>query len=338
MSVNYLAAFQAKPTASKTHHQHDASPQSTLLSLVPPHGRIESREPSKKLRAIVNRIIKVQRNNSYTTAMGNSWQVLGESGELERIGTPKDGRTIETVCEIGFNAGHSASALLLHNNATLHEVSGRHGIGSMMNTHTRLLTCVFQSRLLCRYRFLQFDVMALKWSNACLEEVRALFPGRVVLHKGDSKRTGPAFASRVSLGLQRPCDIFFIDGHHSNPHVVYDFYTAINATRPGGIIMADDTSALFKTVLKLWHFHTARGDIVQPRCAFPVRRQSIGLRSFCVGVRAPDGRRYSGRQDWSREDPRDRVNGSWARWYAAYDPKSAWAIHVDQLRNTSMLF
>ena len=114
------AAFQ--PKASRAHRTSSA--QSALLSLVPPHGRIESREPSEKLRAIVNRIIKVQRNNSYTTAMGNSWQVLGESAELEKLGTPKDGQNkIETICEIGFNAGHSASALLLHNNATLHEVS-----------------------------------------------------------------------------------------------------------------------------------------------------------------------------------------------------------------------
>ena len=115
---------------------------------------------------------------------------------------------------------------------------------------------------------------------------------------------------------------------------MFDFYTAINATRPGGVIIADDTSALFKSVLKMWHFHTARGHIVEPRCAYPVRKQSIGLRSFCVGVRAPDGRTLS--PDYLREE--QHKNTSWGRWYGVYDHKAAWKRHVAQLANATRLY
>ena len=317
----------------------DAAAYRSHLHLVPPTGRILVRQPSANLSAMVKRLKLVQRRYNYTAAMGNSWQVAGEPCALERLGTSPsafDGREIETVCEIGFNgatpfsigdlwvvtspcslallaccshsraarsthasaAGHSASALLMHNNAVLHE----------------------------------FDVQSLKWSKPCLAEVRKRFPGRVILHQGDSRREGPAFAKRVSEGLERPCDVFFIDGHHSNPHVQIDFTTAINATRPGGMIMADDTSALFKTVLKMWLFHTARGDIIHPRCAYPVRKQSIGLRSFCFGVRAPSASHTLSRE-WYRDE--QRKNGTWARWLRSYDPKAAWRYHVARLANAT---
>ena len=36
---------------------------------------------------------------------------------------------------------------------------------------------------------------------------------------------------------------------------------------------------------------------MRPRCAFPVRNAVIGLRSFCVGVRAPDVQRTIRRLD-----------------------------------------
>ena len=92
------------------------------MALVPPHSRIRISEPSARLQALVKVLKAVQRKHHYSTAMGNSWQVPGEAAALERISTPAfGGPPIQTLCEIGFNAGHSAAALLLHNNATLHE-------------------------------------------------------------------------------------------------------------------------------------------------------------------------------------------------------------------------
>ena len=116
---------------------------------------------------------------------------------------------------------------------------------------------------------------------------------------------------------------------HSNPHVTIDFYTAINATRPGGTIVADDTSALFKTVLKMWHFHTVRGDISAPQCAFPMRKQSTGLRSFCVGTRASDGRSLV--RDWYRDE--QRKNNTF--FLKKYDWRAAWRYHVSLLKNAT---
>ena len=168
-----------------TQRQRDDAAAYRYLSRVPKHGRIRITEPSTELQNLVKVLKAVQRQHHYTTAMGNSWQVPGEAALLERVSTPSSAqRPIRTLCEIGFNAGHSAAALLLHNNATLHE----------------------------------FDTMALKWSTPCLEVIERAFPGRVVLHKGDSRREGPAFAARVNKGQERPCDVFFIDGRTIYAH------------------------------------------------------------------------------------------------------------------------
>ena len=275
----------------------NASSSSSFLSLVPEHGRIEVREPSARLQATIKLLDETAARSGYQKAMGNSGQVPGEIAMLERLGIPRDGqRIVETVCEVGFNAGHSAAAMLLHNNATLHE----------------------------------FDVMSLKWSRACMAEIQRLYPGRVVLHEGDSKVMGRGFAKLVQRGKAKPCDVFFVDGLHSNPQVFWDFYTAINATRPGGLIMADDTTAQFKTVLKMWQIHAARGDIVEPRCAYPIRNNQIGLRSFCVAERAPNpAHRLS--MHWVNE-------AAWKQHYHQFDWKRAWRFHLEQLKNATRLY
>lgn len=273
---------------------------STFLGFVPTHGRIDVRQPSAQLSAVVGALAAVAMKTGYKKAMGNSGQVPGEVATLEQLGIPR-GQRIETICEIGFNAGHSAAALLMHNNATLHE----------------------------------FDVMTLKWSRACLDEVERRYPGRVVLHKGDSKFTGRAFAEKVQRGQARPCDIFFIDGLHSNPQVYWDFHTAVNATRPGGLIMADDTTALFKTVLKMWQMHTARGDLVEPRCAYPVRNNKIGLRSFCVAERAPSPA-HRVPKDWPRQLTTNGV--SWKDYITTFDWKAAWKFHVQMIKNATRVY
>ena len=286
--------------------------QAALLRAVPPHGRIEVRNTSTQLRELLRGLQDVANANGYKAKMGNSQQVPGEIANLERLGTPADGERIETVCEIGFNAGHSAAALLMHNRATLHE----------------------------------FDVMSLRWSAACLDEIRRLFPGRVQLHKGDSKRTGPAFAQRVKRGEQKPCDVFFVDGMHNNPWVLVDLITAIASTRPGGKIMVDDATALWKTVIKMWHLHTSSGDIVRPRCALPTYasgedgQPSSGglawLRGFCEGERPPASHPFS--VNWFREESATSPKGQRVQFLTDYPVRAAWRWHVSRLKEAAVVY
>ena len=206
------------------------------MALVPPHSRIRISEPSARLQALVKVLKAVQRKHHYSTAMGNSWQVPGEAAALERISTPAfGGPPIQTLCEIGFNAGHSAAALLLHNNATLHEfdtsMSQRGASNALGVVRIARRRCLASPRHISpnhlQTSHISYDrssrtrtsAVALKWSTPCMEVIQREFPGRVVLHKGDSRREGPAFAARVSQGLERPCDVFFIDGrmNHASP-------------------------------------------------------------------------------------------------------------------------
>ena len=186
---------------------------------------------------------------------GGSFQVDGQSAELERIGaTGHMGRPPENICEIGFNAGHGTSALMLHNQATVQE----------------------------------FDTMGLPWSPRCFHALQDRFPGRLTLHKGSSATTVPAYAAEVARGAQPKCDVFYIDGVHKGLLVWADFWHALKSMREGGIIVADDTTPHWPEVEKAWQAHVQAGNILGPRCIAKMLTGALGWRGYCVGVRAPN--------------------------------------------------
>jgi hypothetical protein len=80
-----------------------------------------------------------------------------------------------SVCEVGFNVGHSAVLWLLSNPA--------------VTLHT-------------------FDLFKATRSLLSLETLTRLFPGRIVSHKGDSLDAIP----RLSRALSPPCALVHIDG------------------------------------------------------------------------------------------------------------------------------
>lgn len=184
---------------------------------------------------------------------GGSFQVDGQSAELERIGaTGHMGRPPDNICEIGFNAGHGTSALMLHNQATLQE----------------------------------FDTMKLPWSPRCFSALQARFPGRMTLHKGSSGTTLPAYAEAVARGEQPKCDIFYIDGMHKGRLVWSDFSYALQSMRVDGVVVADDTTPHWPDVEQVWKAHVKAGNILGSRCIARLK-PGLGWRGYCVGFRAP---------------------------------------------------
>ena len=89
---------------------------------------------------------------------------------------------IETVCEIGFNAGHGAAVWL-------------------EGTNVKLL----------RSFDLPFNAPAYGARNLS----RAIYPGRIEFHDGSSSETLPPFVNSVLSGQQPPCDLWYIDGLHT---------------------------------------------------------------------------------------------------------------------------
>jgi len=107
----------------------------------------------------------------------NSEQVRLYSALAESLGANK------TVCEVGFNAGHSAAVWLLASPTS--------------ELHT-------------------FDIFSARTSLSCLKHLQRRFPGRLTAHRGDSLSTVP------HARLPRPCDLIHIDGRHSFLNVVAD--------------------------------------------------------------------------------------------------------------------
>ena len=109
------------------------------------------------------------------------------------------------LCEIGLNGGHSAAVFLA--------AAGRGA------------------------RLAMFDLMMWSYSNRSKRHIQALFPGQLQVFRGDSHVTVPQFHQKKG---GRWCHFFSVDGDHSYDGARRDFINAIDATRIGGIILADD--------------------------------------------------------------------------------------------------
>ena len=119
---------------------------------------------------------------------------------------PKLLRAGGTYCEIGFNGGHSAVAMLLAN-----------------------------PRLVVH----SFDLMAWKYSEPAVNLLQIQWPKRFHMHKGDSLKTVPAWTSENAAS----CDIIFVDGDHSTKGAWLDMRNMREAAAPGAICLADDINS-----------------------------------------------------------------------------------------------
>lgn len=104
------------------------------------------------------------------------------------------------VAEIGFNEGHSASALL------------------SANPVIRVVSFELAEH---------YDLQLAKY------RVDAEFPGRHELVTGDSRVTVPRWVGA-------PFDLMFVDGDHTYEAVTEDLRNALAVIRPGGLVMVDD--------------------------------------------------------------------------------------------------
>ena len=137
------------------------------------------------------------------------------------------------VCEIGFNAGHSA-LLWLRQRASA--------------------------------RLVVFDLFGLPHSLASLAFVRGVYPGRVTAIPGNSRVTVTAFADQVANGTQAPCDIWFVDGDHTGETPRVDLWNAVRASRAGAVVIADDVTTGWFAVKRTWDRLVSAGHLRHERC------------------------------------------------------------------------
>jgi len=163
-------------------------------------------------------------------AIGMVAQSPGEVASLARLAqTP----SLSTICEIGFNAGHSSLLWLQHApRAQLHS----------------------------------FDLYGMPFSPASRSFISAAFPGRVTYHAGDSKKTVAEYARSVAAGAAPPCDLWFVDGDHGGETPRLDFRNAMAAAKPGAIVVADDVTVGWSAVKRSWEELVAGGRLSNATC------------------------------------------------------------------------
>jgi hypothetical protein len=122
---------------------------------------------------------------------------------------------VKTVCEIGFNAGHSAAVFLTANENS---------------------------------KYIVFDIGDLPWSQGQIEYIDELFPGRMTYVKGSSFETLDKFHAEYPEVL---CDLWSIDGVH-DLRALKDFESARSMSSTNGFVLADDHSKSFPAIVSIW--------------------------------------------------------------------------------------
>jgi len=117
---------------------------------------------------------------------------------------------IDRICEIGFNAGHSAVMLL-------------------DSLRTRSITYTI------------FDICEHAYTKPCLDVVRGEFPlVKFELVEGDSRVTLPTWTNR-NLQRAQTYDVVHVDGGHDTSCLLIDIAFASLLVRRGGVMIVDDT-------------------------------------------------------------------------------------------------
>lgn len=124
-------------------------------------------------------------------------KTVGYRALVNRVG-------LKTVCEIGFNAGHS-SLTWLAGNPEIHLYS--------------------------------FDLPH-DYQHFGVELITEKFPGRLTLTNGNSLETIPKFFKEHPAIY---CDIAHVDGGHDYETALQDLKNFFSRVKPGGIIIIDDT-------------------------------------------------------------------------------------------------
>lgn len=159
----------------------------------------------ERYRALHHRI---QMTQEHLWTNGNSGRLSQQIGCYFGMLAGRFGGDPPTVCETGFNVGHSA--------------------------------VTFLSALPDSAQYFGFDLGQLRrltWEAAALLNT-SFFPGRVHLKYGDSAVTLPQFVRDHPVPFR--CDVISIDGHHSTKYMMSDWRAFRQMAHEGSLVFVDD--------------------------------------------------------------------------------------------------
>ena len=188
---------------------------------------------------------------------------------------------VRTICEVGFNAGHSTAVWLAANPAAI--------------IHS-------------------FDLFRANYSTQTLSYLQGRFPGRIISHSGDSTRSVPA------TPLSPPCDLVHVDGRHSYLNVVQDFVNLLVKSRDDALFLFDDQCDAARCTARPFPVPgqpaLATCDLVSSRMVERIAASYAGSRQFALYRARPGAReeavarlgRHATLQDEAREAPGRRLS------------------------------
>ena len=145
---------------------------------------------------------------------GNIGKLVGQQKFYYHLSRVK---SVKTICEIGFNCGHSAFMWLVGSKAKLYS----------------------------------FDLGKHKYVRGMAEYMSKTFPGRFFITYGSSEKTVPEF---IKEHPDIKCDILSVDGAHNYHMAKTDMLNFKKlASKTGNIVIFDDyPSSMFKNLEKAW--------------------------------------------------------------------------------------
>lgn len=180
-------------------------------------------------------------------AMGHSAQVKEQIQALRELLLRPELPVWRTICEVGFNAGHSAITWL-------------HGTSAQLK---------------------EFDLFQLPYSAGSRAYVELLYPGRVTFYSGNSAVTLLQYVTQVAAGVEPPCDLWFIDGDHRKAGAVRDFRNAMASSSELAWVVADDCTSRYPAVRASFDNYVNQGHILRGT----VRKTTVlgGRKGWCIG-------------------------------------------------------
>ena len=150
------------------------------------------------------------------------------------------------VCEVGFNAGHSAlSWLLARPDSRVLSVD----VGNLAPSTNAS------------------DTWLKLYSRHAADHLYERFPGRFALVLGDSTAAVPALSGMLWNAGSRPCDVIFLDGGHDEDVLRADFANfAPLAKEAWNRVVVDDLGSQYefqRTIASVWGEAVANGTVLE---------------------------------------------------------------------------
>jgi hypothetical protein len=153
---------------------------------------------------------------------------------------------VRTICEVGFNAGHSAAVFLLANTQA---------------------------------RYIVFDMQDLPWSHQTYQYISEMFPGRTELVPGNSHTSIAEYHVKHPLAM---CDLWSIDGDHEASALI-DFEAARLMSARHGYVLADDHTSSFPAIKEIWRTLQQQGKVQSLHCRQESKVYHWSRKGWCLG-------------------------------------------------------